>query len=151
SPYSSHASPSVHPREIQHSVYESLQHSLMPFELLHQLEVSIQEVFLWLGIQGGKAEMSEVRAHVAARTPAHFLKMLVSLEAHALAFDTLASNGKRYLFIPSDLLAIIKRDIDHLAEDEERYALRPEAHAEQVNQQPALLFDLAIAISTSLQ
>src|SRR5216110_3233503 len=151
SPYSSHASPSVHPREIQHRVYEALQHPLMPFELLHQLEPSIQEVFLWLGIRGGKAEMESVRAHVAARTPASFLKMLVSLEAHALAFDTLTSDGKRYLLIPSDLLTIIKRDIDHLAEDEERYALRPLGDAEHMNQQPTLLFDLAIAISTSLQ
>jgi hypothetical protein len=80
------------------------------------------------------------------------LAVISSLEAHALAFDTFTSDGVRWLFIPSDLLAVVKREVQYRAEDDLHYTFSPLEGVEAPQEsQPLLLYDLAVVIGVSMQ
>ncbi len=123
--YSSYSYTVSQSKEIQKRVYEALSHPLMPLDLLRQLASPAQEVFFWLCEQGGKVNMEEVRSYIAAHSLGALLPVISSLEAHALAFDTFIGDGTRWLFIPSDLLAVVKREMQYQAEDDRHYAFSP--------------------------
>jgi Helicase conserved C-terminal domain len=150
--YSSYSYNAAQTQEIQKRVYEALSHPLMPLELLRQLASPAQEVFFWLCEQGGKVKMEEVRSYMAARSLVAPLAVISSLEAHALAFDTFTSDGVRWLFIPSDLLAVVKREVQYRAEDDLHYTFSPLEGVEAPQEsQPLLLYDLAVVIGMSVQ
>ncbi|TMC21505.1 MAG: hypothetical protein E6J34_09405 [Chloroflexi bacterium] len=151
SSYGFYAVPVLSARELQQRVAQALCHPLMAFELLHMLSPSAQEIFLWLCCQRGKVKASEVRVHLG---PGDFNAVISTLEAHALAFDTLTSDGTRWLFIPSDLLTQVSHEAELWAEDDQRYALRPlgeNAAAEHASQHPIVLYDLATVVGMSYQ
>lgn len=152
--FSYNASPSIsHPVEVQNRLYEALQHPLLAFDLLHQLAPTAQGLFLWLCERKGKATMSEVRSHLAT-SEEHLLSLLDVLEAHALAFDSLSLTGERWLFVPHDLLAIVKHEAEMQADDERHYALCPlrEENAPPPQEElPTLLYDLATIVGISVQ
>ena len=154
--YSTYASiPSTAPilKQLYERIYTALCHPLMPFALARQLPLPAQKVFSWLCEQGGKVKMTEVRAYMEAHALGEFHPILGSLSAHALAFDTLTSDVTRWLFIPADLFAIIKRETAQLAEDELLYAFHPleEEVAAKHEGHPLILYDLAIAVGLSVQ
>lgn len=152
--FSYNASPSIsHPVEVQNRLYEALQHPLLAFDLLHRLAPTAQALFLWLCEQKGKARMSEVRSYLATSEESLFA-LLDTLEAHALAFDSLSSAGERWLFVPPDLLAIVKHEAEMQAEDELHNALCPlreENAPPSPEELPALLYDLATIVGVSVQ
>ena len=152
--YASYSSSALLLRETQDRIAETLYHPFMSLDLLHQLEPLAQEVFFWLCQQGGKVEMDEVRSYIGTRvqTQGALLPLLSALEAHALAFDTLTSDGTRRLFIPADLLARVLDEIQDRAEEDERFAFRPlEDTQVPPESRPLLLYDLAAAIGMSMQ
>ena len=140
-------------KQLYERIYAALCNPLMPFALARQLPLPAQKVFSWLCEQGGKVKMTEVRAYMEAHSLGEFHMVLGSLSAHALAFDTLTSDVTRWLFIPADLLDIIKRETAQRVEDDKLYAFRPleEEVAPRQDSQPLILYDLAIAIGLSMQ
>jgi hypothetical protein len=158
--YSYNALPSMsHPLEVQKRVYEAMQHPLLPFEILHHLDPLVQRVFLWLcEREEGKANMNEVRAYLASPqwTEANLLAMVQELSAHALAFDSLSREGERWLFVPHDLLDVVKREAHECTLDEQRYVLAPLPSDQtdltvQHEGQPLVLYDLATIIGLMFQ
>ena len=139
--------------EVQNRVYEAMLHPLLAFDLLHQLQPWAQRLFVWLCEHKGKASMSEVRSFLAVPEE-HVYSLVDTLEAHALAFDSLSSTGERWLFVPHDLLAVVQHEAQVQAEDERHFALCPLSveHAPPPQEElPTLLYDLATIVGVSVQ
>jgi hypothetical protein len=132
---------------------EALHHPLVPFDLLHRLETSVQEVFIWLCEQEGKVRPAQVRASLPSWNAEQLLSLLGALEAHALAFDRFLAGGERWLFIPQDVFLSVRRDAGQQAEDEKQLAFLPlsEGAPNQELVAPLLLYDMAVVVGESLQ
>lgn len=127
-------------------------HPLLAFDLLHHIGPPVQQVFLWLCEQRGQATMGDVRAYLGPLSEEQLLSLLHALEDHGLAFDTLTQTGERFLFVPHDLLTVVRDVAREQAEDDQRYALLPALeHTDAPQSQPLLLYDLAIAVGLTFQ
>jgi hypothetical protein len=116
------------------------------YEILQKLAPKQREIFKWLCLQGGKVHVEALRQHTGYDDNALY-NLLHTYEEYALAFDTFASeDGKRYVFIPSDVYASLNKAATGPEPELESSDLRlletpPPAIQDSATQ---ILYDLAI-------
>ncbi len=117
-------SPIGSPFESRRRIGDALLGSLAAFDVFLHLDPLAQRLFLWLCERDGQASMQEVRTFLGGDGDKLYA-LLRTLETHGLAFDTLTRQAERLLFIPEDLLAVVKQEVLAHARDEQTYALFP--------------------------
>jgi hypothetical protein len=97
--------------EKQTLIREQLGDVLSAYEILQKLDAKQRDIFKWLCEQGGKVHFESLRQYTSYDDHALF-SLLHTFEDFALAFDTFASeDGKRYLFVPSDVYETLKKAV----------------------------------------
>lgn len=148
--------PSIsHPIEVQKRIVEALQQPLIVFDLVHRLSSVGQSLFLWLVEREGSVSQHQVQAYLTERHCGfeEQLALLQTLEAYALAFDTLLATGEREVFIHQEVLAAIGPEALERVHDEQSYAFLPVGSSPAVirEAEPMVLYDLATIIGWTYQ
>ena len=145
--YSRSVSPIGSPFESRRRISEALLGGLSAIEVFLRLDQVAQRLFLWLCEHDGQASMQEVRTFLGCDGE-RLYALLRTMETHGLAFETLTWAAERLLFIPEDLLAVVREEVLAHARDEQTYALFPLGlePATIRTGQPTLCYDLATII-----
>jgi hypothetical protein len=102
--------------DLSRSPAEALCAPLVILSPLRGIDPSLYRLCFWLYDQGGRATMQAVRAYTYTGSNGSALEWLLrSLSGMALAFDTLSPDGERLLFMPSEVYAALRRDLDACA------------------------------------
>jgi hypothetical protein len=135
------------PSDVQNRVVEALGQISVVFPLLRALGPQVQAFFFWLCTHNGRVTMAEAATYLAD-TGESFLPLMGTLEAHALAFDTLVPGGQRVIFVPQELFAAVAGEVRAYVEDAETHALLPlsEEPATREEGLPLVLYDLATVL-----
>jgi len=136
---------------LSQALAEALCRPLVILETLRGIDLPLYQLCFWLYDQGGRMTMQAVRAYTGSDGNA-LVQVLDALSQRALAFDSLTPSGERLLFMPQEVHASLRRDLDACAS-----ALRahqtplPRAPGPTHASGPLLLYDLAILLGASLQ
>jgi hypothetical protein len=123
------------------------------YEILQKLEPKQREFFKWLCVQGGKVHIEALRQHSGYDDNALY-NLLHTYEEFAIAFDTFASeDGKRYLFVPSDVYESLSKAATGSEPEMESSGLRLLDDSPQTMQDSStsILYDLAIVTGSIYQ
>ncbi len=140
-------SPIGSPFESRRRIGDALLGGLSAFDVFLHLDPLAQRLFLWLCERDGQTSMQDVRTFLGGDGD-RLHTLLHTLETHGLAFDTLTRQAERLLFIPEDLLAVVKQEVLAHARDEQTYALFPSVSEPATIRtgQPTICYDLATII-----
>ncbi len=136
---------------LSQALAEALCHPLIMLETLRGIDLPLYQLGFWLYDQGGRMTMQAVRAYTGSDDNA-LVQLLDALSQRAFAFDTLTPEGERLLFMPQEVYASLRRDLDACAADLRAHQTPlPGAPGPTQANGPLLLYDLAILLGASLQ
>ena len=137
--------------ELREIIQDQLAYPQSAYEILTKLNAAQRGLFKWLCEQGGKVGMDEVRRHTGYDDTT-LSTMLNTFEEYLVAFDTF-SEGRRVLFVPSDIKAsLTKAATEPISEQQPAdlviLAEPPLAIRDSIT---SLLYDMAIIVGATYQ
>lgn len=138
--------------QVRTQLRQRLETSPALFALLRRLDPQAQHLWIWLWEHGRTAPLGTVQQALGL-SMSDLAWLIPSLEAHALAFETLTPTGERLVFLPMTFYEQLLPEVKRWQVEEQIHAWLPleEAPANVRTTPPTLLYDLAVVIGWAYQ